>query len=97
MDFLELLSTGPLGYTRLGVSWGALGHMEDLLGDSEGPKGRLYIYIYILYIYTTLDVQMGAKAPIFTRSLRSLLKARISDLKLRTSELKPRISELKSS
>ena len=40
---------------------------------------------------------MGAKAPICTRSLRSQVKARISELKLRTSELKPRISELKPS
>ena len=40
---------------------------------------------------------MGAKAPICTRSLRSLLKARISELKLRISELKPKLSELKPS
>ena len=42
---------------------------------------------------------MGAnlKAPICTRSLRSLLKATMSELKLRTSELQPRISELKPS
>ena len=38
---------------------------------------------------------MGAKAPICTRSLRSPLKARISELKLRISELKPKLSELK--
>ena len=58
---------------------------------------NIYIYIYIfIYIYI-LDVQMGAKAPICTRLLRSLLKARMSELKLRTSELKPRISELKPS
>ena len=40
---------------------------------------------------------MGAKAPICTRSLRSPLKARISELKLRISELKPKLSELKPS
>ena len=55
-----------------------------------------YKYIDIIYIYI-LDVQMGAKAPICTRSLRFPLKARISELKLSTSELKPRISELKPS
>ena len=44
-----------------------------------------------------LDVEMGAKAPVCTRSLRSLLKARIPEPKLRTSGLKPRISELKPS
>ena len=42
-----------------------------------------------------LDLQMGAKAPICTRSLRFLRKARILELKLSTSELKSRISELK--
>ena len=40
---------------------------------------------------------MGAKAPICTRSLRSPLKARISELKLSISELKPRLLELKPS
>ena len=41
---------------------------------------HVYIYIYMcvcIYIYI-LDVQMGAKAPICTRSLRSQLVTQLS-------------------
>ena len=71
--------------------WGGRGRSPTIIIFKEGDKSFNNIYIYI-YIHI-LDVQVGAKAPICTRSLRSLLKARISELK--TSELKPRISELK--
>ena len=58
----------------------------------------MYIYIYIY----TLDVQMGAKAPICTRSCRSqsmgsCSQPRTSELKPSLPEPKPRISELKPS
>ena len=49
-------------------------NQEGIWKESRPPEGRpedssIYIYIFI-YIYV-LDVPMGAKAPIFTRSLHS--------------------------
>ena len=50
--------TGSSGSSReTRISWGALGHMENLVGDSEGPKGRPYIHVYIyIYIYICICV-----------------------------------------